>query len=85
MNSKVLKAFNETIKKRDISENTKKTYLQNFKKINILLDNPTLKELKDINKVVKVTKNLGIQQRKQIYNILGLVLNDKNIIHTKSE
>ena len=77
MNSKVLKAFNKTIEKRDISENTKKTYLRNFKKINILLDNPTLKELKDISKVVKVTENLGIQQRKQIFNILGLVLNDK--------
>ena len=77
MNPLVLKTFNEVINKRDISDNTKKTYFNNFKKINVLLDNPTLEEFKDINKVVKVSKNLGKQQQKQIYNILGLVLNDK--------
>ena len=77
MNQQVLKAFNEVIEKRNLSKNTKDTYFRNLKKINILLDNPTLKELKDIDKVVKVTENLGIQQRKQIFNILGLVLDNK--------
>lgn len=78
MNPQVLKVFNEVINKRNLSENTEKTYLRNFKKINLLLENPSsIEEFKNIDKVVKVTKNLGKQQKKQIYNILGLVLNEK--------
>ena len=78
MNPLVLKTFNEVINKRDISDNTKKTYFNNFKKINVLLDNASsIEDFKDISKVLKVSKKLGKQQQKQIYNILGLVLNDK--------
>ena len=78
MNPKILNTFNEVINKRDISDNTKKTYFNNFKKINVLLDNPSsIEDFKDISKVLKVSKKLGKQQQKQIYNILGLILDDK--------